>query len=123
MVNAVIHTTVQMNTNGIINVECLKQTKEMHKLKVWKIIILMPHFIFGLNFVKIFYYDLVDVNPWQNWYDMILFDLFYGLKASEPIEYNAGIPLLIWVIFLIGFYGYYKEMYGILKRVLNKEVE
>lgn len=91
-------------------------------MKIWKIIILFPHLLYGLKLINVFYHDLVDVNPWQNWYDMILHDLFYGLKASEPIEYNVGIPLLIWIIFLIALFGYYKELYGLVKHTLNKEV-
>ena len=91
-------------------------------MKIWKILILILHFVCGLYFVNMFYYDLIDVNPWQNWYDMILHDLFYGLKASEPIEYNRGIPLLIWIVFLIILYGDYKELYKLIKNVLNKEV-
>lgn len=91
-------------------------------MKIWKILMLIPHLGSGLYFANIFYHDLVDVNPWQNWYDMILFSLFYGLKVDEPIEYNVGIPLLIWIIFLIILYSYYKELYEVIKNVLNKEV-
>ena len=91
-------------------------------MKVWKIIILFPHSLYGLKLINIFYHDIIDVNPWQNWYDMIVFDLFYGLKMGEPIEYNIGIPLLIWLILLTALSGYYKELYGLVKHALNKEV-